>query len=163
MKFFLVRLKNNCSFKIWNSFIFLIFLGLGTSCPSRNIPLDISLNPVFSEIDTFQTKFGNEVITKYDYFLIRGADDHRNNLKSFLDGVSNVISKRNSYRYNDYLLSFYKEDFHVNERSILAESPEYRYKMFITYRDDNFIACYNYRGSNFFYIDWGPRFENQAK
>ncbi len=142
------------------TFILISLLNFEVSCSGQDAPLTVSPNPVFSEMDTFQTAYGNKVISKYDYFLIRGENNGQKILRPFLDSISSIIFKRNSSEYDDYLLSFYKEDSVLNERSINEEAPEYRYKIFIKYNHDNFIACYNYRNSKFFYIDWGPKFND---
>jgi hypothetical protein len=140
-----------------------LFFIVGSSCSSQNIVRSVSTNPVFSEIDTFITTSKKAIISKRDYYLIKGGDDLKNGLKLFLDTIASRISGQNSGNYDDYLLFFYKEDSDLNEKSVLAEPPEYRYKIFTDYRNDNLIACYNYRDSKFFYIDWGPKFEKSNK
>jgi len=140
-------------------FITLFSIFLIYSCKSQKTEITIIPNPVFSEVDTFVTSAGNTVIDKNDYFLVKGNIGDKQKLRNMIDSFARSNISKDCKNYSNYLMFFYKESSNVNEKEIQKENPQYRYKIFIYNKDEDYIAsfsCWNSMPSK--NIDFQPNY-----
>jgi hypothetical protein len=81
-------------------------------------------------------------------------------LHQYIDSfIKKNVSKYCS-KYGNYLMFFYKESDAVNDKKIKETDPNYRYKIFIYTRDDDYIASYNcWNSFPSDKIDFRPKYE----
>lgn len=128
------------------------------SCSSRSErlsePLVISQHPVFSETDSFITSTGRKIFGRYDYFIVKGNINDTVSLKKSIDSFVQVKAPLQSTHYDNYIMAFYKESDAVNERVINKEVRNYRYKIFILNKENDYLGGYTFGLSRLEGINW---------
>lgn len=119
---------------------FLIAGMLINSCQSQKLKPEPEI--VLSEIDTFRITTDKNIFTKYDYWLLNA---NLENLRAFTDSMANAEVQKKNEGFNNYIILFYKRTKYLNKKVILKEEKQYRYKFFQDYRDQCFIAEYDFR------------------
>ncbi len=120
-------------------------------------PLVISQAPAFSETDSFITSTGNKIFSKNDYFIVKGDVNDTVALKRIIDSFVQVKAPIQTPHYNNYLMYFYRESDAVNERTINQTALEYRYKIFILNKEDDYLVGYTFNHSRLEGIVWAPK------
>jgi len=163
MKHCLAQLKIDLRFRMQLLLLFSLPLTFNICCSGQNIPLSVSKEPVFSETTEHPAPSGKKLVYRNDYYLVDVGTNLEIDLKPFLDSTARRISGERSNGADEYLLFFYKNDSFLNRHLIMKEEPQYRYKLFLIYKDNNYLASYYYRGSKFINMNWNAKFEGQRK
>jgi hypothetical protein len=150
--------KINFSGRIkWCQFLLLPMYLFSCSGGSERLsePLVISPNPVFSETDSFMTSTGYKILSRDDYFIVKGDINDTVALKKAIDSFVHVKAPLQTPHYNDYLMDFYRESDAINERAINNEPMKYRYKTFLLNKENDYLAGYTFKHSRLDGIVWG--------
>jgi hypothetical protein len=137
---------------------FILIVLFISSCSNQHQAISITDKPVFSENDTFVTSLGNIVITRYDYFLVKGSLRDKKKLKKILNDFGDNYSRKEKIHFDDYIMFFYENSDEVNEALIKNTEEKYRYKIFVNNKEDNCIASVNYRDSITIFWNWDSKY-----
>src|SRR2546423_14274021 len=142
--------------------IYLLFsISITSSCKSQSQSdyFFIKKEPVFFEVDTSVSSTGRTILSRYDYFLVKGNFETKEDIKKAVDSFAIKNSNKETMHYDDYLMFFYKESSAVNEKEIQNRESEYRYRIFENNKENDFIVCYIYRDSRLSNVDRGNKYK----